>query len=113
MYKQAIDAFTNLSDSYPAGQKSALLGYAYALSGEDAKAERELTGMMAGNANLDPYWFALVYTGLKKYDQALTQWERGYDLKSIYLVGLKIGEDYDPLRNQPRFKALLKKLNFE
>jgi TolB-like protein/class 3 adenylate cyclase len=113
MYKQAIAAFISISDSYPAGQKSALFGYAYALSGEDAKAERELTRMMASHANLDPYWFALVYTGLNKYDQALTQWERAYDLKSIYLVGLKIREDCDPLRNQPRFKALLKKLNFE
>jgi hypothetical protein len=58
-------------------------------------------------------WLGLIYIGLKKYDEALTQLERSYTERIINNVGLKINEDYDPIRNEPRFKALLKKLNFE
>jgi hypothetical protein len=28
-------------------------------------------------------------------------------------VALKIAPDYDPIRNEPRFKALLKKVNLD
>ena len=90
MYNQAIDIFTKMPDSY--NPKNALLAYAYAFSGEDAKAEKQLIRTLADHPDLNPYYFALIYTGLKKYDQALTQWERAYDLQSIFLVGLKISK---------------------
>ena len=94
-------------------EKTAALSYAYALSGDKKRAEAELNKTLAEHSDLDPYWFALIYTGLKRYDEALTQWEKGYDGRIIFMVPLKIGEDCDPLRNEARFKALLKKMNFE
>ncbi len=77
------------------------------------RAETELNKTLAEHSDLDPSSFALIYTGLKRYDEALTQWEKGYDKRIIFMVTLKIGVDCDPLRNEPRFKALLKKMNFE
>ena len=94
-------------------EKSALLSYAYALSSDQTKANKELKKTISEHSDLDPYWFALIYVAMKKYDEALTQLEKGYDKRIIYMITLKIGEDFDPLRNEPRFKALLKKLNFE
>jgi hypothetical protein len=111
MYPQALDIFSKLPDNIR--EKTAVLSYAYALSGDKKKAEAELNKTLAEHSDLDPSSFALIYTGLERYDEALTQWERGYDKRIIFMVTLKIGIDCDPLRNEPRFKALLKKMNFE
>jgi adenylate cyclase len=111
MYSQAIDIFNKLPETVP--EKSAELSYAYALAGDKSKAEEWLKKTLAAHSNLEAFWFALIYIGLKNYDEALTQLETGYDKRIIFMVAIKIAEDYDPLRNEPRFKALLKKMNFE
>jgi hypothetical protein len=98
-----------MPDSYRA--KSALLAYAYALYGQDANAEKELSRTLAVHPDLDPYSFALIYTGRRKYDQALTQWESGYDPKTIYLVSLKIGEDWSSEKSTP-IQSIIEKTEF-
>ena len=111
MYPQALNILSNLPDNTK--DKTAALSYAYALSGDKTRAEAELNKTLAEHPDLDPTWFALIYTALKRYDDALTQWEEGFDKRVIFMVQLKIGEDCDPIRNEPRFKALLKKMNFD
>lgn len=111
LFSGAMDYFSKLPDTIK--EKSALLSYAYALSGDEAKANSELKKTLATHSDLDPYWLALIYIAMNNHNEALNQLEKGYDRKIIYMITLKIGEDFDPIRSEPRFKALLKKLNFE
>jgi adenylate cyclase len=111
MYARAIDVFTNFSETEET--KSALLGYAYALSGDKVRAEAELKKTLLEHSATDPYFLALIYIALKNYNEALNQLEKGYSIRTIFMITLKINEDWDPIRSEPRFKALLKKLNFD
>jgi hypothetical protein len=45
-------------------------------------------------------------------DQAFDRMEKAYEEKSLGMVYLKIIPAFDPLRSNPRFQALLRKMNF-
>jgi adenylate cyclase len=57
--------------------------------------------------------FNLVYLGMGDRDRAPDGLEKGYAAHSQSMAWLKMDRIYDPLRSDPRFIALLKKLNFE
>jgi TolB-like protein/Tfp pilus assembly protein PilF len=89
------------------------LGEAYALAGNLAKA-REILGELeerrAAGAFVSPYHIAYVYTGLRDSDRAMDLLERAvaertgpaYSIKGSFLLA--------PLRNHPRFRALLRQM---
>ncbi len=58
-----------------------------------------------------PTVFALAYVGLGDKDQALTWLERGYEEQDPALFFLKMSPLLDPLRSEPRFQALLRRVN--
>jgi len=55
------------------------------------------------------YLLAVAYIGMGNFNEAMTELEKAYELKEIFNTGLKVWPDLDPIRNEPRFKALLKK----
>ena len=59
------------------------------------------------------YLLALPYVGLGNFNEALTELEKAYEMKEIFMPEIKVFPALDPLRNEPRFKALLKKVNLE
>ena len=59
-----------------------------------------------------PFNLALVHLGLGDRTRALDYLEQAYAASSELLVWLKIDRIYDPLRSEPRFIALMKRLNF-
>jgi hypothetical protein len=59
-----------------------------------------------------PSVFARAYMGLGDKNRALTWLERGYDEQDPWLFYLKVGPSLDPLRSEPRFQALLRRMNF-
>jgi hypothetical protein len=59
-----------------------------------------------------PTFFAGAYLAAGDKEQALTWMERAYDEKDPALFWLKIWPSNDLLRSEPRFQALLRKLNF-
>lgn len=109
LYTQAIDVFSKLT--IPG--RDLLLSYAYALAGDKARSKAELEKNLREDGNPDPYYLAMVYIALGNFNEALAQLERGYERRIIEMVGLKISPEYDPIRNEPRFKALLKKVNLD
>ena len=90
-----------------------ILSYGYARAGEKARAKTELDKTLKEEGIRSPYWLAIAYTGLGNFNDALTQLEVGYEIREIGMVGIKLTPELDPLRNEPRFKALLKKMNFD
>jgi len=59
------------------------------------------------------YSVARVYVGLKKYDQALTALDKAYALRQIDMYFINADPAFDPIRSDSRFKALMRKMNFE
>jgi tetratricopeptide (TPR) repeat protein len=53
----------------------------------------------------------LAYMG-GKMDEALEALERGYEDRSWIMCQLKVCPIFDPFRSEPRFQALLRRMNF-
>ena len=110
-YKQAIEVFSGLQSV--AMQRGFMLSYAYALEGDKARAKALLDKTIKEDGIDSHYLLALSYIGLENFNEALTELEKAYELKEIFLTELKVVPALDPLRNEPRFRALLKKVNLE
>jgi serine/threonine-protein kinase len=50
------------------------------------------------------------YLGLGDYEQTFVWLERGYQEKAPFLQTLKVNPQYDPIRDDPRFKDLLRRV---
>jgi len=112
------DAIPHLQRSKTMGAPafvSAWLAYAYGASGDrdSALAEVEDLTAMSLDGNVTPFDSALVAIGLGDYPRAVSLLEQAYALDSQWLGWLKNDYAFDPLRSDPRFTTLMKKLNFE
>jgi serine/threonine-protein kinase len=98
----------------PAGSIYAkgVLGYTLALSGQMEKARELLDELTAEGKRgyVSPVAFALLYTGLGEHDRALDWVERAYDERRGWLVYLRVNAVFDPLRGDPRFEALARRM---
>ena len=94
---------------------SAWLAYAYGAAGDRDRALAEVEDLqaMSLDGNVTPFDSALVAIGLGDYPRAVSLLEQAYALDSQWLGWLRNDRAFDPLRSDPRFAALLKKLNFE
>ena len=94
---------------------SAWLAYAYGASGDRDRALAEVEDLkaMSLDGNVTPFDSALVAIGLGDYPRAVSLLEQAYALDSQWLGWLKNDHAFDPLRSDPRFATLMKKLNFE
>jgi len=92
------------------------LGYAYAAAGERGKARTALeeVSQMSSRRYVSPTCSAQIYSGLGEKGRALDELEKAYEDRSIELpFGLKFERFWDPLRSEPRFIALLKKVGLD
>jgi TolB-like protein/Tfp pilus assembly protein PilF len=113
MHQQARAAFQKilaLSPDEPA--VLALLGHEYASSGEQAHANRIIAKLkeMSQHRYLPSLYIALVYTGMGDKEDAFQWLDKAYAERSEYLVYLPTEPMADPLRGDPRFDDLLKRL---
>jgi serine/threonine-protein kinase len=96
----------------PGAWYQGFLGYAYAISGERAKAEvvlRELEEL-AKRQYVSPTAFATIYLGLGQKEKCLDWLEKSYEQQDSACWYLKIDQIYDSVRNEPRFQALVQKV---
>ena len=91
----------------------ALVGRAHALIGKKAEAQKTIDELkeLSKRTYVPPYNFAIIYAGLGNKDEAFAYLNRAYDERSYYLTWLKVDSQMDNLRDDPRFKDLLKRMN--
>jgi TolB-like protein/DNA-binding winged helix-turn-helix (wHTH) protein/Tfp pilus assembly protein PilF len=90
------------------------LAHAYALSGNRTEALKLLAQLEALSKKqyVSPFYVAIVHLGLGKNELAMNWLQKAYADRSNGLVFLKVEPELDPLRSDPRFISLLRKLNF-
>ena len=88
------------------------LGHAYALAGRRSDAEQVLQGLLqrAKQSYVSPFDIALIYTALGQKDSALTWMTKAVAERSTWLVYSKWEPRLDPLRSDPRFQDLLRRI---
>ena len=62
---------------------------------------------------VEPLEFADIYAQLGEKDQAFEWLEKAYEARSGRLAILGVNPHFDPLRNDPRFHDLLRRMNLE
>src|SRR5437868_14464804 len=115
MFTEAIAEFNQakdlLKDSTPSLEG---LGYAYAAFGQRDEALKILNQLQE-RANKGEYvvkiGIAWIYIGLRDKDQAFVWLDKAFAEKSDLMREIKTNPIYDPLRSDPRFTDLLRRMN--
>jgi adenylate cyclase len=91
------------------------LAYAYATAGDRDAAQSGIEALrqQAQASYVSPYFFALIHAALGETDQAFTLLEQAYEDHSFFNACLQVEPMMDPLRADPRFTALLKKVRLD
>jgi TolB-like protein/Tfp pilus assembly protein PilF len=90
------------------------LGYTYAVAGMREEALDLLAEMQerAERSYVPPYVMAMIHTGLGNKGEALDYLEEAFEKRNEWVIWLKVSPEVDSLRSQPRFQALVARLNF-
>jgi tetratricopeptide (TPR) repeat protein len=91
---------------------TAWLAYAYGASGDRARAMGEIEDLRKRSlrGQILPFNMAIVQLGLGDRQRALDSLERAYASDSQWMGWLGRDRIFDPLRGEPRFVALVRKL---
>jgi TolB-like protein/Tfp pilus assembly protein PilF len=94
---------------------TAFLGYAYGAAGDRDKATATFDRLkeVSPGGRVVPFNLAVVHLGLGDHARALDYLEQALAADSQMMPWLGRDAIFDPLRSEPRFKALLKRLNFQ
>jgi tetratricopeptide (TPR) repeat protein len=111
MFEEAIAEFRKIPENAP---NLAHLGNAYARAGRVTEARgclRKLKDMYRKD-KVGTYGIALVHAGLGEKDQAFEWLEKAYEERDQGMLYMKVDATLDPLRSDPRFQDLLRRMNF-
>ena len=115
MFAEAIAAFRKAMVLSPGTSEIiAALGHAYGVTGRRGEALQMLEELkkLSEQRYVSSYDIAVVYLGLGEKDQALAWLARAYEERSGWLGWLKVDPRLDPLRSDPRFQDLLRRMKF-
>jgi TolB-like protein/Tfp pilus assembly protein PilF len=113
MYREGLSALEKYSALSRSGAASlALLGYSHARLGERKESLQVIEALKAASKQsfVPALFVALVYAGLEDKDQAFTWLEKAYEERFNRLAYLKVAALWDPLRSDPRFADLLRRV---
>jgi TolB-like protein/Flp pilus assembly protein TadD len=91
---------------------AAALGHAYAVAGNRREAEKVLQTLSdrAKKSYVSPFDLALIYAALGEKDRAFALLDKAVAERSTFLVYSKWEPRLDPLRSDPRFQDLLRRI---
>ena len=110
-FNESINEFIKAGDGpYSLGH----LGNAYARAGQTDAARRSIAQLeeQVRRNGVGRYEIALVYTGLGEKREAFKWLEDSYRAHDVGLVYLKVDPCLDPLRSDPHFDDLMKRIGF-
>ncbi len=109
MYAESIAEFLKSGDG---PDSLGHLGNAYARAGQVAAARRTISKLQEHvlENGVGRYEIALVYTGLGEKEEAFKWLEEAFKAHDVGFVYLKIDPCLDPLRSDPRFNDLLRRV---
>jgi TolB-like protein len=112
MYQESINEFLRLGENpHALGH----LGNAYARAGQSAAA-RKIIAQLQQRIQMDQlgtYEIALVYAGLGQKDEAFTWLQKAFEAHDRGMIFLKVDPPLDPLRSDPRFDQLLRRVGLK
>jgi len=76
----------------------------------EARAMLETLRDLESSGYVSPIDFALIYAGLGERDAALDELERAFEMRDAALVYLRTQPGFAPLRPEPRFQDILKRM---
>ena len=113
-YDEAISSIGQVSPASPFGWMSAVvLAQAYARQGKRAETEAQIATLheQAKTRYIRTYYLASIYATLGDKDKAFAELEKSFAEKDCFLSRMVVDPAMDPLRADPRFKDLLKRMN--
>jgi tetratricopeptide (TPR) repeat protein len=116
MYDEAIVEAQKLLDLRGRNQETLpTLGIIYSFSGKKDNAKEILDELLEIEKQryVQPSDFAAIYGYLGEMDQAFEWLEKAYEERDQQMAWLKVLPLFSPLRSDPRFKTMLKKMNLE
>jgi Flp pilus assembly protein TadD len=117
MYREATAEFEKALVISP-GNTNALseLGYVYAVAGRRTEAQKVLNQLneLSKQKYVPAGYRVMIYAGLEEKGKALEWLEKSYWEHLVIAEGsaaIKVDPIYDPLRSDPRFQGLLRRMN--
>ena len=114
-YSEAIDALKTAVDisvrhSWPLSE----LCNAYALAGDTVEAQKLLDELITRSKSefISGMFLFIAAYSLKHYDQAFQFLEKGFEQRDGTLPGCRAWPGFAPMKNDPRFQAMIKRMNF-
>ena len=90
------------------------VGFGHARLGRRSEAEKSLARLqeLAGQRYVLPSAVALVYLGLGDHDRVFDCLDEALKERELRMLYLKVDPIFDPLRSDPRFDMLLRRVGF-
>jgi serine/threonine protein kinase/Tfp pilus assembly protein PilF len=113
-FQEGITELQKTTELLPGNQDSMVqLGIAYALSGDHARA-REVLSKLKNHSQpyLRAYNIAMLYAGLADKEQTIFWLQKGYEQRDDDMIYMKIEPVFDPIRSDPRFQDLIRRVGF-
>jgi serine/threonine protein kinase/tetratricopeptide (TPR) repeat protein len=113
MYDEAVSEYREvlkLSGGRPLGVSA--LAHAYALMGKREEAQKNLDELirLSKQRFVSPASIALIYIALGDKDQAFAWLEKANELRELNIVRIKVDPRFDPVRSDPRFADLVRRI---
>ena len=116
LYEEAVAAYQRSLTLWGASEEEvAGLADAYQTSGKEGYWRWVLAYWTerAKQEYVQAYEFAVIYAHLGDKDQAMRWLEESYEKHEFFLTFITVAPEWDPLRDDPRFQDLLRRMNLE
>jgi serine/threonine-protein kinase len=84
----------------------------YTRAGDKERALEWVEKLKETSLNGAPLTVAIIYTQLGETDLAMAMLEKAYEHRHPFMVYLQSSRNWDPLRDDPRFQDLVRRMNF-
>jgi adenylate cyclase len=87
--------------------------YAHAVTGNTSLAHSELAKSLKETPDQSTFFLAQMEVVFGNYNLAMDKLEEGFKSHDIWMWIMKLDPSFDPIRNEPRFKELMRKMGLD